>query len=172
MAVSSADSKIHSRMLDRFSTFTKWMVLVGSMVLFLMMIITVVDVGGRYIFFRPLKGAYELVGALLVFVVSWGLAYCEMEKAHIAIDLVTRLLSPRKRAIAYCFSQVISLGIFSIITWQFLVQGIRDYGVQGESTAMLGIPLPPLMIAAGLAFGVFCLALLVNLAKAVMGVTK
>ncbi len=56
--IKKVDSKIASGLLSA----NRGMVYIAAIGLFVMMMVTVVDVIGRYIFNHPILGAYELVG--------------------------------------------------------------------------------------------------------------
>lgn len=55
-----------------------------------MMMLTAIDVIGRYAFGRPFQGAFELTELLLVVVIFCGLPLVSLDRAHIEIDLIER----------------------------------------------------------------------------------
>lgn len=54
--------------------------IVGAVVLFIMMLLTVGDVAGRYFFKRPIQGTHEITGLLLVCVAACALAYSQIKR--------------------------------------------------------------------------------------------
>lgn len=69
----------------------RWLV---SLLLFLMMAITFVDVVGRYLFNAPIFGAAEMIQFLLAGTVFSGLILVSHTNGHVAVEL----FSPRIRA--------------------------------------------------------------------------
>ena len=133
------------------------MSVVAAYVLFVMMSLTVADVLGRYLFFRPVTGAHELVGFLLVCAATWGLAYCQLQKRHIRVTFLFERLSQKTGAIITILAYVIGLGISSLMFWQ-VVKLFNRYLVKGVETETLGMPYTPFIII--LAIGVLMLAII------------
>ena len=72
----------------------------SAVVLFLMMMITAVDVAGRYLFNRPIAGGFELTEILLAALIYCGLPLVSARREHIVIDTFDPLFSQRlKRAL-------------------------------------------------------------------------
>jgi TRAP-type C4-dicarboxylate transport system permease small subunit len=138
--------------------------IVGEVFLFIMMILTVADVAGRYFFNRPLQGTNELTGLSLVCVAASALAYSQIKKGHIRVDLISGRLSPRGQnildAIAYLFCLFASV----LITWQTFVRA-ASYIVSKRATETLVIPFFPFMLLLGLGFFFLALVSLVDLIK-------
>ncbi len=61
---------------------------------FMMMTLTFIDVVGRYVFNRPLSGAYEVCGFLLGLVVFAGTSVVTKDRAHICVSLFNNLTGP------------------------------------------------------------------------------
>ena len=72
----------------------------SATVLFLMMMITAVDVVGRYVFNKPLNGGFEITEMLLAALIYCGLPLVSQRREHIVIDTFDPLMSARvKRAL-------------------------------------------------------------------------
>ena len=64
-------------------------------VLFVMMMITAVDVAGRYLFSKPLAGGFELTEMMLAALIYCGLPLVSKRREHIVIDTFDPLMSKR-----------------------------------------------------------------------------
>ncbi len=62
-------------------------------VLAVMMLLTVTDVVLRYFFSRPIVGSQEITVLLMVCVVFFGLGWCTLNKNHISVDIIERILT-------------------------------------------------------------------------------
>jgi TRAP-type C4-dicarboxylate transport system permease small subunit len=148
------------------SLVSQWMSAVAAIALGLMMLLSAADAGGRYLFSFPIKGAYELIGFLLVCAGTWGMADCEMQGSHVTVNILVDRLPPRVRLIISVVAYIISLVAFSLITWQAFVRGGRYIGMPGEVSEVLGIPFWPFIMVLGVGFGMLCLALFIRLVQA------
>ena len=123
---------------------------------FLMMILTVIDVTGRYFFNNPLTGTVELIELFLpIFcVLSW--AYVQVKKGHITIDLVINSMPPRAQTALNIFTSIIAIFIISLIAWQTIPM-VSLSNRMHEGTDLLGLPIWPFKLT--LFFGLFFLGL-------------
>ena len=91
------------RLVDRAETglkvVSRFMAAIAAIVLGIMMMLTVADVTGRYFFNHPINGSWELIGFLLVCGGTWGLAYCQVTKAHIRVTVLHDIFPARPKAV-------------------------------------------------------------------------
>jgi TRAP-type C4-dicarboxylate transport system permease small subunit len=67
----------------------------AAAILMAMMLITVVDVVARYVFSRPLRGAFEITELMLVVLIFAGLPLVSFTDEHAVMDFIDRLLGSR-----------------------------------------------------------------------------
>jgi TRAP-type transport system small permease protein len=67
----------------------------ASTILLAMMILTTVDVVARYVFNRPLRGAFEVTELLLLVLIFAGLPLVSFTNEHAVMDFIDRLLGRR-----------------------------------------------------------------------------
>ena len=67
----------------------------ASAILFAMMLLTFVDVVARYVFNRPLRGAFEVTELMLLVLIFAGLPLVSLTDEHAVMDFVDRLLGGR-----------------------------------------------------------------------------
>ncbi|UCD29287.1 MAG: TRAP transporter small permease [Planctomycetota bacterium] len=152
---------------------SRGMGVVAAAVLAFMMLLTVADVIGRYFFSRPIKGTWELVGLLLVCAGTWGLAYCQIEKAHISITIMYDLFSRRVRAGMSAFACLIGLGGFSFISWQTFVLAKKYFLLpKMDETDTLGLPFSPFILLLSIGAGMMALILVVDVVRYIAEVTR
>lgn len=122
--------------LDKFSNFLKT---IGLIALTGMMMLTVVDVIGRY-FKHPIFGSVELVGFFATIVVATALPYTYKMNGHVGVEIIVRLLSPKTQLIIDVITRIASLILFIIITWQMFIYA-HDLKISGEVSLNMEIPL-------------------------------
>ncbi|GFE88454.1 hypothetical protein GCM10011488_34080 [Steroidobacter agaridevorans] len=117
--------------------------LTAAVLLFAMMIVTVVDVIGRYFLSRPLPGAFELTEILLALTVFISAPLVCLREEHITVTLLTDRLSARAREIQAIVAATLGCFIFGIVAWQ-LFEHARRLAAYGDVTLFLRIPKGPL----------------------------
>jgi TRAP-type C4-dicarboxylate transport system permease small subunit len=150
------------RAINSLSGILKW---VGSGVLLVMMSLTVINVLVRP-FYRSILGVPEIVEYGFVVVVGFGLAYVAVVKGNVAVELLASHFKPRAQAACDILSNLVGLGVFSVIVWQSAVYGWNK-GQTGELSPILEFPLLPVRLVIVLGGTVLCLVLLIHLVKAI-----
>lgn len=128
--------KMISLVLDKFSDFLK---IIGAIALTSMMLLTVVDVIGRF-FKHPIFGSVELVGFLATIIVAAALPYTHKVDGHVGVEILVRLLSKKAQICFDIFTRSLSLVLFSIITWQMFLYA-KDIRETGEVSMNLEFPI-------------------------------
>jgi TRAP-type C4-dicarboxylate transport system permease small subunit len=149
------------------------MVYIAAIALAGMMLLTVADVIGRYFFNNPIRGAYELVGFLLVCAGSWGMGYCQIKKGHIRVDFLLQRFPQKTQAILTVLANLIGLIAFSLLCWRVILL-VHYYLTlpKGNATDTLGIPIAPFVIMLAIGLGMLALVLLFDLVHSVIEVKR
>ena len=90
---------------------------VASAILFAMMLLTVVDVVARYVFSRPLRGAFELTELMLLVLIFAGLPLVSFADEHALMDFIDRLLGPRSQGWLERSVQLVNAAFMFLLTW-------------------------------------------------------
>jgi TRAP-type C4-dicarboxylate transport system permease small subunit len=122
--------------------------LLGIVVL-VMILITAIDVTGRYVFNAPLAGTQELTEILLALLVFGGAPLVTASKTEIATHLFEGVITGRVRRFRDRTVAIVSAVACSVLGWRLLVEGERMSELTG-GTPQLGIPIPPILYFAGL----------------------
>ena len=120
---------------------------------------------------RPIFGTYDIVGFIGAILVAFAIAYCAVQRGHIAVELVVTRFPKRVQGIIGSITGIFSLGIFGLITWQCLVLA-NDMWRLGELSMSAHMPFYPYIY--GVAFGcaLLCLVILVDLGKSLAEAVK
>jgi len=141
--------------LDRFSGFLKG---IGALALTCMMLLTVVDVIGRF-FKHPIFGSVELVGFLATIVVAAALPYTHKVDGHVGVEILVRLLSKKAQIRIDIFTRALSLVLFSLITWQMFLYAM-DIKETGEVSMNLEFPIYYIVYLAAFGMLIFSVTIL------------
>ena len=93
---------------------------VASAILFAMMILTTIDVVARYVFSRPVRGAFEVTELMLVVLIFAGLPLVAFSDEHAVMDFVDRLLGAGGRRRLDGLVQVVNAAFMFLLaglTW-------------------------------------------------------
>ena len=156
------------RILGRCGKFilkiSRVMAVIAAVVLAIMMILTVVDVCGRYFFLKPIEGTYQLVGIMLVIAGCLGLGYCQLNEANIRITVLADRFSRRGQDIIYLIAYAIAAVTTGLICWQGALRA-WDYIFKGRGGTIvsLNLPLWPFMMLLAIGFGWVCLIFLIDI---------
>jgi len=149
-------------MLAKIEAFASRMLgLIAGTALFVMMLLTFVDVIGRYGFHRSIFGAAEIIEHLMMLTVFAGLAFITAKNEHITVTLMEGLIV-RHIAVAQRWASIaVSVGCTLLITWQ-MYEHAADLLKSGKRTAVLDWPQWRLPMSAALlslvGFGLLVLA--------------
>lgn len=110
-----------------------------AVLLFCLMVLTCVDVTGRYFFNHPVYGGFELTGILLGLTIFFALPLATRVGDNVRIDIFTlrsRKVRIAQHAIVHLIGSV-AMFVLSMQLWKF---GIRLL-TAGETTLQLKIPI-------------------------------
>jgi TRAP-type C4-dicarboxylate transport system permease small subunit len=120
----------------------------SAAVLFVLMLLTAVDVIGRYVFNKPLAGGFELTEMMLAALIFCGLPLVSKRREHIVIDTFDPMMSKRVKRGLDVFADVVCFLTLSGIGYLIFRRAARvaDYG---DTTSVLKLPLAPVAYAMG-----------------------
>lgn len=127
---------MHFKPLDKISFFLKHL---GATALVGMMLLTVADVVGRF-FKYPIFGSVEVVGFLAAIVVAAALPYTYKKDGHVGVEILLRLLPEKQQLLVKILTRLLSLLLFSMITWQMFLYA-QDIYETGEVSMNLEFPI-------------------------------
>ena len=114
----------------------------ASLILFCMMTLTFVDVVARYVFSRPLRGAFEVTELMLVVLIFAGLPLVTHAGEHVTMDLIDRLLGARARRLTARLVELGCSALMFLLAWLMWLKAGRIAGY-GDTTDVLRIPVGP-----------------------------
>jgi len=141
----------------------KWMNTVAEAALFLMMVLTVVDVILRT-FGHAIVGTYELVAMMGAIVVGFSLCQTSSDRGHVFVDM---LIENRSPAVKNAFSIVTR--IVGIVLFAFLAYHVANKAIglksHGDVSMTLRLPYWPFTFALAFCFLVECFALITDILR-------
>ncbi|HTQ77596.1 MAG TPA: TRAP transporter small permease [Burkholderiales bacterium] len=112
---------------------------IAAAALFAMMLLTFVDVIGRYGFHHSIFGAAEIVECLMMVSVFAGLAFITARNEHISVTLLEPLVMRVMPGAQRWASLAMSAGCTLLICWQ-MFRHAQDLLASAKRTAVLELP--------------------------------
>jgi TRAP-type C4-dicarboxylate transport system permease small subunit len=122
----------------------------ASTILAAMMLLTTVDVVARYVFNRPLRGAFEITELLLVVLIFAGLPLVSLSNEHAVMDFVDRLLGRRGLRRLECAVQAVNAGFMVLLARLVWLKADRIWAYR-DATDVLRIVYGPFVYFMALA---------------------
>ncbi len=113
--------------------------LLGASVLMGLMLITCIDVFGRYFFNNPLTGSTELTEMALSIVIFSVLPVISWRNEHVVVDILDRFVSVRVKFLRALLINVLSAVALIFVGYRIFVLADRSLGY-GEVSEYLAIP--------------------------------
>ena len=114
----------------------------ASILLSCLMLVTFVDVVARYLFNRPIRGAFEVTELLLLVLIFAGLPLVSHADEHVTMDFIDRMLPAPAVPILIRTVHALVAAVFFFLSWQVLIKAGKIAGY-GDTTEVLRVPVGP-----------------------------
>lgn len=120
--------------------------LLAAVALFAIMVLTLVDVGGRKLIDTSVPGSLELTELLMVAVIFAGLPLVSMQGEHVVFDSLDRFLPPWLLKLQRVVVELLCMAALLGVAWLMWTKAgqMTEYG---DTTAQLHWPLGPFVYA-------------------------
>lgn len=125
----------------------------AALVLAAVMMVSVVDVIGRYVFNRPLPGSSEITEILMAILIYAGMPLVGLRRAHIAVDLLDPVTPQGLVRIRDAIVGVISCLVIALIAWRLWAYA-DQIRASKDVTEYLKLPLAPVAYAMSVLAGI------------------
>jgi TRAP-type C4-dicarboxylate transport system permease small subunit len=112
--------------------------IVASAILLAMMLLTVVDVIARYVFSRPVHGAFEVTELMLVVLIFAGLPLVSFSEEHAVMDFVDRVTGARAQRLLRRAVEAVSAAFMLLLAWLTWLRADRIWAYR-DATDVLRI---------------------------------
>ncbi len=151
----------HTQM-EKSGAASSYLSRIGAIALFGMMCLTTLDVIGRYLFNKPVLGAFELTEFLVLILIFSYLAYTQSVDAHVSVELFVGRLPKKIQTLIYLFNHTVSLALMMLVAWKSFEKAMELIET-GENSPNLSLPNYPFVFFMTLGCVVMCIEYLRNL---------
>ncbi|MCY1126506.1 TRAP transporter small permease [Frigidibacter sp. RF13] len=110
--------------------------------MFILILITCVDVVGRYFFGAPLSGAFEMTEIMLAALVFTALPLTTERVEHVEVDLLASMVGASANRLMIAFAGLFSAALLATFSWRLASHAYKA-AMDGTVTNALHIPLAP-----------------------------
>lgn len=126
--------------MQRIFSSLEWVLSVlAGIALLIMMVLTFVDVIGRYGFNSSIFGTAEMIEFLMVVVIFAGIAFITAGDQHIKVEIFEPWIKRRAPNVQRWAVLVFSMAMYAFISWELLQHALTDFS-SGKRTAVLDWP--------------------------------
>jgi len=122
-----------------FKSIERVLAIFAGIALFIMMVLTFVDVIGRYGFNKSIFGSSEMIELLMVVVIFAGVAFVTASDKHIKVDIFAPIIERHAPNLQRWVVHIFSLVIYAGLTYE-LGRHMLDSLFSGKRTAVLDFP--------------------------------
>jgi TRAP-type C4-dicarboxylate transport system permease small subunit len=131
----------------------------AAMTLLVMMLVTCADVAGRYLFNRPIQGAFELTEMLLAAMIFTALPLVTVRDEHVTVDLFDTVTPDWLLRVQHVLACMIGVVCTGFLAYRLGVRA-ENMVASGQTTAQLHFTLGWLTWGMALMMGLASVALL------------
>ena len=124
----------------------------ASAILMGMMLLTFTDVVARYVFSRPLRGAFEVTELMLLVLIFAGLPLVSFTDEHAVMDFIDRVLGAGARRGLQRLVQAVSAAFMFLLAWLVWLKADRVWAYR-DSTDVLRIVYGPFVYFMAITLG-------------------
>jgi TRAP-type C4-dicarboxylate transport system permease small subunit len=138
---------------------------ISAVFVLVLMILVIADIGGRYLFNRPVPMTYEVGAFMMVFVVFLAMAYTQRAGAHIRVEFLTLRLPPRARMILDIVSSILGTLLYATIAYQGFTWAWTSWEVGDYIAGLINIPRYPSQFVVPLGAAILCLQFIADIVR-------
>jgi TRAP-type C4-dicarboxylate transport system permease small subunit len=117
--------------------------LIGGLGMLFSMFLGVADIVGTQILLIPVPGPRELTESTMVLIVFGALAYAQIRRAHIRVELLYLNTPPRVRAVMDVITDIAAIVFFGLILSEAISEAQYSYQIKEATTGLVRFPLWP-----------------------------
>ena len=129
-----------SRIVERLALIV---LLVGGLGMLFSMFLGVADIVGTQVLLIPVPGPRELTESTMVLIVFGALAYAQIRRAHIRVELLYLKMPPRGRAVMDVITDLAAIAFFGLVLSEAISEAQYSYQIKEATTGLIRFPLWP-----------------------------
>jgi TRAP-type C4-dicarboxylate transport system permease small subunit len=129
-----------SRLVERMALAV---LLLGGVGMLAAMFLGTADVVGTQFLGWPIPGAVELTESTMVLIVFGALAFVQIRRGHIRVELVYSHMGPRVRSAMDALADLAAMVFFGLLLWQAIGEAMLSLRIREATLGLIRFPLYP-----------------------------
>lgn len=117
--------------------------LLGGLGTMVAMFLGTIEVVGTQLLKTPVPGALELTESTMVLIVFGALAYAQIRRNHIRVELIYTNMGPRVQAAMDVFANLAAMVFFGLLLWQSYHEAVYSLQIGEATVGLIRFPLFP-----------------------------
>lgn len=134
----------------KFTVICRRLCIAAGVALIVMMSLVVCNIISRTVY-KPIFGTYEIVRYLGLMIVIFGMAYTQLERTHISVDLLTSRLHKRVRIALEIINGLVLCSLAALVAYHMFLYALKLMHTQ-TVTPTLQLPLHIFVLGLALSF--------------------
>ncbi len=126
------------------SKFIRYLKIASGTFMALLLLVTVVDVVGRYAFNKPVPGGFEIIEFILGLLIFTAFPVISFERSHITVSLFDSFMSKTIMRLRDGAVLLGSIGVVLMISWLMFLSGVDMYQ-SGYVSRYMDFPMAPVV---------------------------
>jgi TRAP-type C4-dicarboxylate transport system permease small subunit len=139
------------------------LLLLGGIGMLMSMFLGVADIVGTQLLSLPVPGPREITESTMVLIVFGALAYTQVRRAHIRVELLYYSRSPRTQAAMDVVTDLAAIAFYGLMFWQAVHEVQFSYRIGEATFGAVRFPLLPARIFLAFGVGLMIIRLLLDL---------
>lgn len=156
------DQSLLSKVDQFFFKIEGYMSLMGGVVIFLIVMISTVNILGRWFFTMPVNGYIDWIEQFMAFFAFLGIAYTQREGGHIRMDMLVSKLRGRFLYVTELFTSLIILFLTLVLIYGSSLHFLRAYNL-GDTSLDIDLPTWPAKLVVPVALTFLALRLIIQI---------
>lgn len=161
------DDSLLSRLDQHLFKLESWLILLGGLAVFSLMLLAVFSVGGRNFLGKPLPGYVDWIEQAMPLIAFLGVAYTQRTGGHIRMDMLVSKLKGRTLWAVELLSTILMLLLVLVLVYGSYFHFERSFDFSApmwsrDSSMDISIPLWPAKLLIPVSFSVLALRLLLQ----------
>ena len=145
----------------------KWPVFISATCIGCMMLLAVTDIVTSKFFSLPIPGTAEIIEEANVFVICMAIAYVQLSRGHISVNVFAKYLSPRANHALKLAGYILGMLASGLVCWRAIVLTQTMIELSSTKAGLVKFILWPFPFAIVVGFGLLVLAFIVTFIKGI-----
>lgn len=146
--------------------------IIAEGLVFLLMNLVTAEIIGRHFLGKPIPGHYEVATLLLILILYFGVAYTQLERGHIRVELLTSKLNVRKQELLELITLFLSLIVSLLMFWATVKRAKISVSEREFISGIINFPIWPSKCGVAFGFGLLSVTIIIQICNYILKIKR